>query len=286
MMVIFLEFGCLSYECSKINLNSVTAASMDQNQNGQPGRGIGSAPAKEAHNKNQYQSNPVMSPTTNPPVQTVGPSIPSSYPLEPHRALQCMYRQQQQQEQLQEKVKSFWAQQLKQIEEGTDLRSRPSMPLSRIRKIMKSDADVKLVSAETPVLFAKACELFIMDLTMKAWANAENNNRGKIQKVDIASAIAGTDVFDFLDDIVPIPRDDTNTMMHQLLPGNAPPPTEHVPYSYMPPPQHVATPPFQSVASTTLHQVPHALLTYPLIPTSTVPPNQQNPSPDSDDRTN
>ncbi|ESW19751.1 hypothetical protein PHAVU_006G152500 [Phaseolus vulgaris] len=240
---------------------------MDQNRNGEPGRGIGSAPAQEAHNKNQYESNPVMSPTTNPPVQTVGPSVP-------------LNRQQQQQEQLQEKVKNFWAQQLKRIEEGTDLRSRPSMPLSRIKKIMKSDPDVKLVSAETPVLFSKACELFIMELTMKAWANAENNSRGKIQKTDIASAIAGTEVFDFLDDIVPIPKNDTNTMMHQMLAGNAPPPTDHVP------PQQVASPPFQSAASATLHQVPHALQTYPLIPTSTVPPNQQDPSPDSDDGTN
>ncbi|XP_047162217.1 nuclear transcription factor Y subunit C-2-like [Vigna umbellata] len=245
---------------------------MEQNQHGQLGRGIGSAPAQEAHNKNQYQSKP-----TNPPIQTAGPSVPSPYPGENHHALRSMDRQQQQQDQLEEKVKSFWAQQLKEIEESTDLRNQHRIPLSRVKKIMKSDADVKLVSAEAPVVFAKACELFIMELTMKAWANAEDNNRSTIKKSDVASAIARTDVFDFLEDIAPIPRVHKNTMMHPLLPGNAPTPTENVPH--MPPPQHVASPPPPYVAA----EIPHALQIYPLVPSSTVPPNQQNPSPTSDD---
>ncbi|XP_014517423.2 nuclear transcription factor Y subunit C-2-like, partial [Vigna radiata var. radiata] len=176
---------------------------------------------------------------------------------------------QQRQDQLEEKVKSFWAQQLKEIEESTDLRNQHMLPLSRVKKIMKSDEDVKLVSAEAPVVFAKACELFIMELTMKAWANTEANNRRTIKKSDIASAIARTDVFDFLEDIAPIPRNHKNTMMHPLLPGNAPTPTQNVPY--MPPPQHVAA------------KIPQALQTYPLAPSSTVPPNHQNPSPTSDD---
>jgi len=256
---------------------------MDPNQHGQPGRGSGSAPAQEARNKNQYQLNLVMAPATNRPIQ-IGPSVPSSYPRPPQSALQRMYQYHQRQAKLQRKVKNFWAQQLKEIKESTDLRSHHSVPLSRIKKIMKSDEDVKMVSAETPALFSKACELFIMELTMKAWANAEDNNRGTIQKADVASAIARTDVFDFLEDIAPTPRDDTNTIMHQLFGGNAPPPTAPVPYSYVPPPQHVARPPFPYVAApTTLHQVPRVLQSYPLLPPSTVHPNQQNPSPDSDD---
>ena len=32
-----------------------------------------------------------------------------------------------------------------------------SLPLARIKKIMKSDEDVRMISIETPVLFAKAC---------------------------------------------------------------------------------------------------------------------------------
>jgi hypothetical protein len=32
---------------------------------------------------------------------------------------------------------------------------------------MKSDEDVRMISAEAPVLFAKACELFVMDMTIR-----------------------------------------------------------------------------------------------------------------------
>lgn len=46
------------------------------------------------------------------------------------------------------------------------------LPLARIKKIMRADEDVRMVSAEAPVVFAKACELFILDITMRAWANA------------------------------------------------------------------------------------------------------------------
>ena len=40
---------------------------------------------------------------------------------------------------------------------------------------MKSDEDVRMISAEAPVMFAKACEFFILELTMRAWNHAEEN---------------------------------------------------------------------------------------------------------------
>lgn len=40
--------------------------------------------------------------------------------------------------------------------------NKHQLPLARIKKIMKSDEDVRMISAEAPVLFAKACELFIL----------------------------------------------------------------------------------------------------------------------------
>lgn len=51
------------------------------------------------------------------------------------------------------------------------------LPLARIKKIMKSDEDVRMISAEAPVLFSKACELFIIELTHRAWQNTEENRR-------------------------------------------------------------------------------------------------------------
>ncbi len=73
-------------------------------------------------------------------------------------------------------------------------------------QIMKLDEDVKMISAEAPVLFAKAAEIFITELTMRAWIHTEDNKRRTLQRNDIAMAITKYDQFDFLIDIVP--RDD------------------------------------------------------------------------------
>jgi nuclear transcription factor Y gamma len=34
-----------------------------------------------------------------------------------------------------------------------------------------------MISAEAPILFAKACEIFISELTIKGYYNAEKNER-------------------------------------------------------------------------------------------------------------
>lgn len=48
--------------------------------------------------------------------------------------------------------------------------------------------------------------VFISELTCRAWLVAEGHKRRTLQKSDVAAAIAFSDVFDFLIDIVP--RDD------------------------------------------------------------------------------
>lgn len=99
---------------------------------------------------------------------------------------------------------------------------------------MKLDEDVKMISAEAPLLFAKAAEIFIHELTLRSWIHTEDNKRrtlqvlvniflfdvntyGYFQRNDIAMAITKFDQFDFLIDIVPRedikpnkPRDDGN----------------------------------------------------------------------------
>ena len=47
------------------------------------------------------------------------------------------------------------------------------IPLARIKKIMKLDDDVKMVGGEVPILFSKACEMFITELSIKAYYNSE-----------------------------------------------------------------------------------------------------------------
>lgn len=68
---------------------------------------------------------------------------------------------------------------------------------------MKLDEDVKMISAEAPLLFSKAAEIFIHELTLRAWVHTENNKRRTLQRNDIAMAITKYDQFDFLIDIVP-----------------------------------------------------------------------------------
>jgi len=68
---------------------------------------------------------------------------------------------------------------------------------------MKSDEDVKMISAEAPVLFAKACEMFIMEITHRAWYYTEETKRRTLQKCDIIKCIQHTDIFDFLLDLIP-----------------------------------------------------------------------------------
>uniref|UniRef100_A0ACD5ZS44 Uncharacterized protein n=1 Tax=Avena sativa TaxID=4498 RepID=A0ACD5ZS44_AVESA len=129
------------------------------------------------------------------------PHAPALYAPPPAPAVagqQAAAAQQQQMQQLQ----VFWAEQYREIEATTDFKNH-NLPLARIKKIMKADEDVRMIAAEAPVVFARACEMFILELTHRGWAHAEENKRRTLQKSDIAAAIARTEVFDFLVDIVP-----------------------------------------------------------------------------------
>ncbi|CAN4085345.1 unnamed protein product [Withania somnifera] len=148
----------------------------------------------------------------------------AGYPTQPtyHHLLQ------QQQQQLQ----MFWTYQRQEIEQVNDFKNH-QLPLARIKKIMKADEDVRMISAEAPILFAKACELFILELTIRSWLHAEENKRRTLQKNDIAAAITRTDIFDFLVDIVP--RDEIKEEGAGLGPGGMVGSTASgVPYYYPP----------------------------------------------------
>jgi nuclear transcription factor Y gamma len=96
----------------------------------------------------------------------------------------------------------YWAEVYKEIEQTKQFKTH-KLPLARIKKIMKSDEDVRMISAEAPILFAKACEMFIIELTIRSWLHTEESKRRTLQRSDIATAISKTDIFDFLIDIVP-----------------------------------------------------------------------------------
>ena len=138
-------------------------------------------------------------------------------------------------------LQQFWQAQIQAIEtEAADFKTF-ALPLARIKKVMKSDEDVKVIlffgqgpisipvsyfqlkmisaevrfspavgafrlfltKAQVPILFAKACEIFIQELSFRAWIHTEENKRRTLQRSDIAMAITKCDTFDFLIDIVP-----------------------------------------------------------------------------------
>ena len=167
--------------------------------------------------------------------------------------------------QMQAFLKKFWKEQsidMEQLEITSEqsFKTHNDLPLARIKRIMKSDEDVRMISArarvkstrcpllstvaaqaEAPVLFAKACELFILELTLRSWCYSEQskrvhpashmirdaarppadarlrrcarrrirrgscartNRRKTLQKEDISAAIHKTENFDFLVDSV------------------------------------------------------------------------------------
>lgn len=53
-----------------------------------------------------------------------------------------------------------------------------------------------MISAEAPVVLEKACELFIMELTLRAWNETLETRHKVIQKSDIAHAISKSEMYD------------------------------------------------------------------------------------------
>ncbi|CAL3965659.1 unnamed protein product [Diplocarpon coronariae] len=141
---------------------------------------------------------------------------------------------------------TYWQHVINHLETETHDYKLHQLPLARIKKVMKADPDVKMISAEAPILFAKGCDIFITELTMRAWIHAEENKRRTLQRSDIASALAKSDMFDFLIDIVP--REEATHGAAKRTPG-APQPgvptgTQLPPHSmpqqqgHMPPPEY------------------------------------------------
>ncbi|KAG2721697.1 hypothetical protein I3760_02G093900 [Carya illinoinensis] len=213
---------------------------MDQLGHGQPPAiGVVGSAAQVSYALNPYESNQMIGASQpgsvgamQSPSQAAGLSASSAQLAQNQLAYQHIHHQQQQQ--LQQQLQNFWATQYQEIEQASDFKNH-SLPLARIKKIMKADEDVRMISAEAPVIFARACEMFILELTLRSWNHTEENKRRTLQKNDIAAAITRTDIFDFLVDIVP--REDLKDEVLASIPrGNAPLGGDGLPCYYVPPP--------------------------------------------------
>ena len=81
----------------------------------------------------------------------------------------------------------FWSQVEKECKtlSISDLK-RHEFPIARIKKIMKLDEDVEKISVEAPFLLEKACELLVMELTMR-----QSGQRGLLVVKRMLRSLAG-----------------------------------------------------------------------------------------------
>ena len=71
---------------------------------------------------------------------------------------------------------------------------------------MRIEEDVRMISGEAPVIFSKACELFILELTLRSWALTEGDSRRTLQLADLLNAAGKSEMYDFLIDVLPLRR--------------------------------------------------------------------------------
>ncbi|KAK9275739.1 hypothetical protein L1049_023008 [Liquidambar formosana] len=207
----------------------------EQQQQQQSVMGVVAGAGQMAYANPPYQTAPMVASGT-PAVAVSSPTQPPTAFSSPQQLAyqQAQHFHHQQQQQQQQQLQMFWASQMQEIEQTTDFKNH-SLPLARIKKIMKADEDVRMISAEAPVIFAKACEMFILELTLRSWIHTEENKRRTLQKNDIAAAISRTDVFDFLVDI--IPRDELKEEGLGVTKATIPvvgSPADAIPYYYVP----------------------------------------------------
>ncbi|ESQ47256.1 hypothetical protein EUTSA_v10028056mg [Eutrema salsugineum] len=111
---------------------------------------------------------------------------------------------------LQQNMEIFWAWKREETENFTGFPvSCDRLPLARIKRVMKSDPQVKsvnfqTVSSEAPVIFAKAY--------------TQLSSRQTIRTCDIADAVRNSELHDYLDGLVNF---DKRSISHQAVPERA-----------------------------------------------------------------
>lgn len=72
------------------------------------------------------------------------------------------------------------------------------LPLARIKRLMRIEEGIKNIAVEVPLLYSKITEVFIEDLTIKAWHFTEKSKRCIIKYEDMLKAVKSSDIYDFL----------------------------------------------------------------------------------------
>lgn len=75
-------------------------------------------------------------------------------------------------------------------------------PVARIKRLMQSDDEIGKVAQATPVVVAKALELFMVALVDESCNQARTRNSRRVSPAHLKQAVINTEHFDFLQELV------------------------------------------------------------------------------------
>ncbi|XP_017276039.1 chromatin accessibility complex protein 1 [Kryptolebias marmoratus] len=78
-----------------------------------------------------------------------------------------------------------------------------SLPISRVRLIMKSSPDVSSINQDALFLTTKATELFVQHLALTSFNKSSGRETNTLDYSDLAKTAETTETFHFLTDILP-----------------------------------------------------------------------------------
>ncbi|XP_029299839.1 chromatin accessibility complex protein 1 [Cottoperca gobio] len=78
-----------------------------------------------------------------------------------------------------------------------------SLPISRVRLIMKSSPDVSSINQDALFLTTKATELFVQYLALASFNNSSGKETNSLSYSNLATTAEETETFQFLSDILP-----------------------------------------------------------------------------------
>ncbi|OWZ38278.1 DNA polymerase epsilon p12 subunit [Cryptococcus neoformans c8] len=78
-------------------------------------------------------------------------------------------------------------------------------PVARVKKIVKADRDIDIMSSEAVFMVSVAAEYFIKHFMEEGYTKARLEKRKLINYRDMANVVARSEEFDFLRDVIPTP---------------------------------------------------------------------------------
>ncbi|CEI96370.1 hypothetical protein G6F70_000225 [Rhizopus microsporus] len=78
-----------------------------------------------------------------------------------------------------------------------------TFPLARIKRLIKEDKDISLISTDATFCITYAAELFIEYLVSEALDKAKQEKRKSVFYKDLAKVVKDVEPFEFLEDVIP-----------------------------------------------------------------------------------